>query len=128
MRVEFDAEWRFLVGESSYDLAVFCIPKLNLFIKSRTQKLASIIRELDISDRFGVTSISSEALSVGHGVPNFASTIMTTREKQVTKLWKERNSLHAFCVTLKRVHPFLWDVVLLRFLAVFHILRCFCQF
>ena len=128
MRVKFDAEWRFLVRKSSDDLTSFCIPKLNLLVKSCTQKLAAIIRELDISDRFGVTSISSETFSICIGVPDFATTIVAAREEQVTEFWKESNSLHTFGVTLKRVHPFLRDVVLYLFLAVFHIWRHFYHF
>ena len=125
MRVKFDAKWRFLVSKSSDDLASFRIPKLNLFIKTRTQKLAAIISELDISDRFGMTSISSETFSICIGVPDFASTIMAAREEQMTEFRKESNSLHTFGVTLKRVHPFLRDVVLYLFLAMFHIWRYF---
>jgi hypothetical protein len=59
----------FLIRECSHNFSSFRVPIMNESIIGRAQEMESIIREVNITDRFFVSSISSHALLIIINIP-----------------------------------------------------------
>ena len=74
--MELDAEGRALVGIAPYDFTSFGVPQLHHPIEACTQEPSAIVGEADVPHCFLVALVGSDALPVGHDVPNLHGAVM----------------------------------------------------
>lgn len=79
--VKLHTEWSLAVGKTADDLASFCVPEVDYFVKGSAQELLAIVGKLDVADSLGVSHVSPEALPVSEHVPDLNCAIVTATQE-----------------------------------------------